>query len=69
MTQDQHVYFIVTPHDVSYMPAFALYEVKQAKQSMKCWKPERKLDYYPLPVYKLCGTRVISLKHSIVDSE
>lgn len=28
--QDQHVYFIVTPHDVSYVPAFALYEVKQA---------------------------------------
>lgn len=68
VTQDQHVYFI-TPHDVSNMPAFALYEVKQARQSLKCWKSERKLDYYPLPVYKLCGTRVISLKHSIVDSE
>ena len=66
---DQHVYFIATPHDVSYMPAFALYEVKQARQSMKCWKPDKKLDYYPLPVYKLCGTRVISLKHSIVDSQ
>lgn len=60
VTQDKHVYFIITPHDVSYMSVFGVYEVKQARQNMKCWKPERKLDYYPMPVYELCGTRVIT---------
>lgn len=31
----KHVYFIVTLHDVSYLPAFELYEVKEAMQSKK----------------------------------
>lgn len=61
--EEKHVHFIVTPHDVSYLPEFGLYEVKEARQSMKCRKAELKL-YYPLPAYKLFGTRVISLKHS-----
>lgn len=67
--EDKHVYFIVTPHNVSYLVEFGLYEVKVVRQTMKCMKGELKLDYYPLPEYKLFGTRVISLKHSVVDTE
>ncbi len=63
------MYFIVTPHDVAYLPEFGLYEVKEARQSMRCRKAELKLDYCPLPAYNPFGTRVISLKHSIVDTE
>lgn len=66
--EDEHVYF-VTPHDVTYLPEFGLYEVKEARQSMQYWKAELKLDDYPLPAYKHFGTKVISLKHSIVDTE
>ncbi|KAA0713559.1 hypothetical protein E1301_Tti019996 [Triplophysa tibetana] len=32
--EEKHVYFIVTPHNVSYLPEFGLYEVKGAEQSM-----------------------------------
>lgn len=38
MKEEKHMYFIVTPHDVSYLPAFELYEVKEAMQSKKCRK-------------------------------
>lgn len=67
--EERHVYFIVTPHDVSYLPEFGLYEVKEAKQSMKCVNAELTLDYYPLSAYTLFETKVISLKHSVVDTE
>ncbi|KAL0185508.1 hypothetical protein M9458_021205, partial [Cirrhinus mrigala] len=33
--EEKHVDFIVTPHDVSYLPEFGLYEVKEARQSMQ----------------------------------
>lgn len=67
--KEKHVYFINTFHDVSYWPEFGLYEVKEARSSIKCRKAELNVDYSPLPVYELFGTRVISLKRSIVDTQ
>lgn len=69
LIMDKNVYFLVTPHGSSYLQELGLYEIHTACGDMKCLIGELLLDYYPLPAYPLCGTRVISLKHSIVDTE
>lgn len=66
---NKNVYFLVTPHGSSYLPELGLYEIHAASGVMRCINGELLLDYYPLPAYDTCGTRVISLKHSIVDTE
>lgn len=69
LIMDKKVYFLVTPHGSSYLQELGLYEIHTACPDMRCIDGEQLLNYYPLPAYALCGTRVISLKHSIVDTE
>ena len=65
----KNMYFLVAPYGSSYLPELGLYEVHSASEGMRCINGELLLDYGPLPAYATCGTRVISLKHSIVDTE
>ena len=67
--ENKSVFFRVTPHAMSYSQEFGLYEVQEASEKMLSISAELCLDYYPLPAYILRGTRVISLKHSILDTE
>ncbi len=69
LIMDKNVHFLVTPHGSQYLPEFGLYEIHTACGGMMCINGELLLDYYPLPTYAFCGTRVISLKHSKVDIE
>lgn len=65
IVDNEKVYFLVTPHSSSYSQDLGLNEI----EDMRCIDGELLFDYYPLPAYAACVGRVISLKHSIVDTE
>ena len=64
------VYFVVRRQRAVVMPDFGIHSVTEVDQDTNymCVKQEDLLDYHPLMGYKLNGTPVIILHHSLPDT-
>ncbi|KAK0144953.1 hypothetical protein N1851_016149 [Merluccius polli] len=63
------VHFVTEKHTFVKLTDMGIYcQLGEAQEDYVCIKHEHLLDYYPLPVYKLCDLSVIALHHSFSEA-
>ena len=66
--QGTNVYFVLTKLKAEYLVDMGLYHIENrtlGDKAFQCIIADGLADYYPLPVYKMCGLSVVSLHHSV----